>query len=147
MIDNFVAKFTSKEIMYEKIGDSYYLIDKAITNINFPYPLVFKGLCLGELRKDKFYPSLALLDVLAKFSNEKVYVKDIGEMDFVYGKNLRKRHIVKVEGSTKKGFLKLIMNMKNECLGYGKVVNDFSSEGVVIRNVLDKGDYLRREID
>ena len=145
MIEDFVRKFTTHCVGYEQIGNAYYLIPKELKDIKSFTKPVMMGLYLGEDKKDKFIPSLALLAILAKTSTEKAYVKDIGEIDFIYGKDLRKRHIVKFEGETKIGFLKLVMNKNEECLGYGKIVGEKNSEGVIVKNVLDIGDYIRRE--
>lgn len=145
MIDDFIKKFTAQSVNYEKICSAYYLIPKELKDIKSFTGPVMMGLYLGEDKKDKFLPSLALLTILAKTSEEKVYVKDIGEMDFVYGKDLRKRHILKFNGETKIGFLKLVMNKNDECLGYGKVIGEKNSDGVIVKNVLDIGDFIRRE--
>lgn len=145
MIEDFVRKFTAHSVGYEQVGNAYYLIPKELKEIKSFTKPVMMGLYLGEDRKEKFLPSLALLAILAKTSEEKVCVKDIGEMDFVYGKDLRKRHIMKFEGETKVGFLKLVMNRNGECLGYGKIIGEKDSEGVIVKNVLDIGDYIRRE--
>ncbi len=145
MIDDFVRKFTTHCVGYEQIGNAYYLIPKELKDIKSFTKPVMMGLYLGEDKKDKFLPSLALLSLLAKTSTEKVYVKDIGEIDFIYGKDMRKRHIAKFEGETKIGFLKLVMNKNEECLGYGKIVGEKNSECVIVKNVLDIGDYIRRE--
>ncbi|MEK6816492.1 MAG: hypothetical protein AABY09_02685 [Nanoarchaeota archaeon] len=145
MIEDFCRKFTAKSVDYEKAGNAYYIIPKELKEIESFTKPVMMGLYLGEDRKEKFFPSLALLTILAKTSEEKVCVKDIGEMDFVYGKDLRKRHILKFEGETKIGFLKIVVNKNGECLGYGKIIGEKNSEGVIVKNVLDIGDYIRRE--
>ena len=145
MIEDFVPKFTTHSVGYEQVGNEYYLIPQELKAIKSFTKPVMMGLYFGEDKKEKFIPSLAFLALLAKTSTEKVYVKDIGEIDFIYGKDLRKRHIQKFEGETKVGFLKLVMNKNDECLGYGKIVGEQNSEGTIIKNVLDIGDYIRRE--
>tara|TARA_Y100000310_G_C20509718_1_gene728208 strand:- start:352 stop:810 length:459 start_codon:yes stop_codon:yes gene_type:complete len=143
MLD-FVKKFTDKEIKSIKIGKKYFLENKKLEENRLDVKEKYFGLFLGEDVDDQFVPSLALLENLAKISKEKIFVKDIGEMDFLYGKNLRQRHVLRVEGETKKGFLKLVQNENDENLGYGKYV---AEEGKiqVLRQRMDRGLFLKRE--
>jgi len=144
MLD-FIEKFTDKKIEYIKIGEKYFKEDKALEKKRLDTKEKWIGLFLGEEKEGKFIPSYMLLDWLADNSKEKVFVKDIGELDFLYGKNLRARHIQKVEGETKVGFLKLIQNEHNENLGYGKVCGDFTKTNQVIKHRMDRGHFLKRE--
>jgi ribosome biogenesis protein Nip4 len=144
MLD-FVKKFTDQEIKFIKIGKKYFLEDKKLEEKRLNVKEKYFGLFLGEDIDEKFKPSLALLDYLSKISKEKLFVKDIGEMDFLYGKNLRQRHVLRVEGETKIGFLKLVQNEHDENLGYGKYI---AEEGKiqVLRQRMDRGLFLKREI-
>ena len=49
----------------------------------------------------------------------------------------------------KKGDYTLILNESNECLGFGKITCNLRGEAdahkVVVKNILDIGDFLRRE--
>ncbi len=143
MLD-FISKFTDKKLKFVKIGNKYFLENKSLSKNKLDNKEKYFGLYLGE-KKEKFKPSYCLLDWLSKHSKEKVFVKDIGEMDFLYGKNLRSRHIKKVEGETKVGFLKLVQNENDENLGYGKIVGDFNKTNQVIKHRMDRGDFLKRE--
>lgn len=145
MIEDFIRKFTKQSVDLLELDKKFFFVPDILKEIRIETKPASIGLFLGEMKKGKFSPSLALLDIMAKTSNEKIVVKDIGEMDFLYGKDLRKRHIKNIAGEKKVGFLKLIVNDKNECLGYGKIVKELNSVGVVVKNILDKGDYLRRE--
>ena len=108
MLD-FIKKFTDKEIEFVKLKDKYYLKnDLSIGNDHVFMP----GLLLGEIKEEVFKPSLGLLELLSKLTKEKVFVKDIGEMDFLFRKNLRPRHIERIEGENKVGYLKLVQNHK-----------------------------------
>ncbi len=146
MIDIFLSKFGIKKLDYLALGNKYYLISKKLQELSrqiLRQPELI-GLFLGEVKDGKFSPSLPLLSIIAKDTNEKVIVKDIGENDFLYGKNLRPRHIIKMEGTLKEGFLKIAVNERNECLGLAKIKKIVGNE-ISMRNVLDVGDYLRRE--
>ncbi len=143
----FIKKFTDKEIDFVKLDNKYFLKNSKLIELNeeLGYKPEVLGLLLGEDKDGKFFPSLALLEILSKVSKERIILKGFGEIDFVYGKDLKKRHINRIEGETKVGFLKLIQNAKGENIGYGKIIKDLESSSVVIKNKLDRGDFLRRE--
>ncbi|MBI4447510.1 hypothetical protein HY643_00875 [Candidatus Woesearchaeota archaeon] len=149
MIQTFIQKFTQEKIEYTKIGSKYFLATKSLIQIKDKIKItpLLVGLYLGEEKEGKFAPSLALLEIIAKTSTNKVFIKDIGEMDFIYGKKLRSRHILKIEGETKVGFLKLIQNEHDENLGLGKISKEIKEGGTIIKNKMDRGDFLRREMD
>ncbi len=139
MIQEFISRFTEKKIEYVKVGSKYYLKNDFLFNLSKDLTNVESvSLFLGEDIEDKFKPSLALLEILAKVSEEKVFVTDIGQIDFIYGrKKLSERHISSMRG---KGSRKLVQNEHDENLGYCKVIDKDK-----IKNLLDRGDYLRRE--
>ena len=58
-----------------------------------------------------------------------------------------KKGIARVSGSPRKGDFVLVLNTYDECLGFGRLVNDLEGkrENVVVENLLDIGDFLRRE--
>ena len=133
----FIKKFTDEKIEFTKIKNKYYLKN----NLQLTSKKVFMpGLILGEDRPERFRPSLALLGMLSKLTNEKIFVKDIGEIDFLFGKNMRPRHFDRVEGETKLGFLKLVQNEHDENLGYGKLKKIDR-----LKNIADRGNFIRRE--
>jgi len=145
MLDDFVAKFTDEKIHAIQIGNKFFLENKELEKCKLKQKERIFGVFLGEEKDGNFVPAFGLLDWLSERSKEKVFVKDIGEMDFLYGKNLRARHIDHVDGETKVGFLKLIQNIHDENLGYGKISGDFSKTEQVIKAKLDRGIFLKRE--
>ena len=133
----FIKKFTNKEIKYVKVKNKYYLkndLELSTSKVFMP------GLFLGENKDDKFKPSLGLLDLLSKLTTEKIFVKDIGEIDFLFKKNLRPRHVERVSGENKVGYFKLVQNEYDENLGYGKMKKENRLKGLK-----DRGDFIRRE--
>lgn len=53
---------------------------------------------------------------------------------------------MRLMGSQQRGDYTLVMNEFGECLGFGVVTGNLEEDGkVAIRNVLDVGDFLRRE--
>ena len=146
MIDIFLSKFGAYKINYVTLNNKYYLATEKLLKLNkqFSKKPELIGLYLGENKDGKFNPSLPLLLMISKETNEKVIIKDIGENDFLYGKNLRPRHIIKIEGTIKEGFLKIVVNERNECLGLAKL-KKLAGDEASFRNILDLGNYLRRE--
>jgi ribosome biogenesis protein Nip4 len=147
MLTDFIKKFTDKKIEFEQIGQKFFLKNEKLAKYRLDTKEKYFGLFLGEEVDEKFVPAFGLLDWLSKNTEEKVFVKDIGEMDFLYGKNLRSRHILRVEGSIKVGFLKLVQNEFDDNLGYGKIVGDFEKTNQVIKHKMDRGILLKREMD
>ena len=145
MLGDFTAKFTNKKIPCIKLGGKYYLENKPLEKHRLKQKEKVFGLYLGEEKEGTFIPSFGLLELLSQYSQEKVFVKDIGEIDFLYGKTLRSRHIDHVEGDAKIGFLKLVQNIYDENLGYGKITEDISQAGQVLKPKLDRGLFLKRE--
>ncbi|HII15364.1 MAG TPA: hypothetical protein HA362_03545 [Nanoarchaeota archaeon] len=145
----FAGKFTGKNPDYVKMGSKYFLAGPLLVALSkqLGHSIVSLGLFLGEEKAGKFMPSLALLEILSVASEEKVFVNGIGEIDFLYNKGLKSRHIVAVKGSSKEGFMKLIQNEHDENLGYGKISRELGSDKAEIANLLDRGDFIRREKD
>ena len=126
-----------KNIPYEKIGEKYYLVNDELKEFKNKIPLeaLSLGVFLGEDVKEKFEPSIALLDMIKL---EKIKIDDEAEWLFLCGRDITKNHMINhVEDNGKKLFL--VENEKEEILGLGKI-----KDGLLM-NLLDRGDFLRRE--
>lgn len=145
--ETFISKFAAIKPNYTRIGNKYFLADNSLVELSKKLNCRIEsiGLFLGEEKNEKFRPSPALLEILAKVSGEKVFVNYIGEIDFLYGRDLKKRHVTSFTGGSKEGFFKLIQNGYDENIGYGKISKPLDSKDGEIANMLDKGDYIRRE--
>jgi len=133
----FIKKFTDEKIDYVKLNDKYYLKNDLELNSKKVY---MPGLLLGFIQDGKFLPSLGLLEILSGMTKEKIFLKDIGEIDFIFKKNLRPRHIERIEGENIVGYLKLVQNEHDENLGYAKLKKDKRA-----KNIFDRGSFVRRE--
>ena len=145
MLEDFAEKFTKEKISYKQIGKKFFMNNTRLEKERLEQKEKYFGLYLGEEKEGVFIPSFTFLEWLAKHSKEKIVVKDIGEMDFLYGKTLRTRHIDHIEGETKIGFLKLVQNSNEENLGYGKLTGELSQPGQILKPKLDRGLFLKRE--
>jgi len=146
MLEEFIKQFTTKTIEYIQIDEKFYKKNNQLKSLKIPdrTPVLF-GLFLGEIKKNTFYPSFNLLDLIAQDTDEIIIVNTWGEMDFLYGKYLRKRHIISIKGSQDKGGLKLIKNQMGETLGYGRFLGISDIKVKVANHILDRGVFLKRD--
>jgi ribosome biogenesis protein Nip4 len=67
---------------------------------------------------------------------------------FICGRDIFRKGLIETN-NLKKGDFTLVMNEYNECLGFGKISLNLQgppdSEQVAINNILDIGNFLRRE--
>lgn len=90
------------------------------------------GVEIGTLSKG-FEPSIELADIVSGLTDEKTVITAEGEKLFSYGRDVFVQNIV--EGKTEGE--KIVINEKGEVLGFGYF------DGTMLRNVIDKGFYLR----
>ena len=66
---------------------------------------------------------------------------------FICGRDVFQQGIIKAIGSQRKGDCTLVLNEFGECLGFGVLTASLKEQSgkIAIRNVLDVGDFLRRE--
>ncbi len=149
-LTTFASKFGAQvvlnpEFLLEKSG-RFYLLNptlRKVTRGDFYYA----GLYLGKTKEGKFFPSFNFLNMLANVAANKVFPKRKAAWLFVCGRDLFSRGIAEVQGSRRKGDFTLVVNEFGECLGFGMITGSFEkSDGeVAVKNVLDVGDFLRRE--
>jgi ribosome biogenesis protein Nip4 len=134
------------DLTVEKNG-RYYLVNSNLK------PLVrgdcfYAGIYLGKAKEGKFFPSFNLLSMLAKEGSNRVVVDQKAAWLFICGRDVLGRSVVKTFGVTGRGVATLVLNEFGECLGFGMIVGtlgDTVGGGVFIRNIVDVGDFLRRE--
>jgi ribosome biogenesis protein Nip4 len=86
--------------------------------------------------------------MLAKGEANKIVVDRKAAWLFVCGRDIFRRGILAVHGSRRKGDYVLVLNEFGECLGFGKITHslDAVETQVVVKNISDVGDFLRREV-
>ncbi|MEM1539608.1 MAG: hypothetical protein QXK33_04270, partial [Candidatus Bathyarchaeia archaeon] len=133
----------------EQIGGKFFLINQQLRCLikGIGRRCSYAGIFLGKLKDGKFIPSFPLLFMIADKTKNKVFVNDKAAWLFICGRDIFKEGIIQVEGSTRKGDYSIILNRYGECLGYGLIVQNprKAEKGVVVKNILDLGDFLRRE--
>ncbi|MFC2134644.1 hypothetical protein ACFLTH_08520 [Bacteroidota bacterium] len=141
-IKKFIKQFTNKRIEgIEKVGREYFLVNKNTMDVSEkinrePFSM---GILLGDKKKE-FKPTPALLDLIAKQSDRKVFINREAEWLFLCGRDIFEVNIVKQ--NVDRGVV-LVQNERDENLGFGLFKTQKGNK--LIKNILDKGYYLRRE--
>lgn len=149
-LTTFASRFGAKialnsDFVVEK-AQRYYLLNPVLKRIlygNFFYA----GLYLGKVKNGVFFPSFNFLNLLLDFAVNKVVLDRKAAWLFICGRDIFRKGIFKMSGAQRKGDFTLVLNEYHECLGFGMLATNFrdASEEVVVKNVLDLGDFLRRE--
>ncbi|MHA1849556.1 MAG: hypothetical protein ACTSXU_18070 [Promethearchaeota archaeon] len=117
--------------------------------------LVDFGLFLGISKDGQFNVSIEGASEIVRSgscSRNYVVLSESGEKSFLYGNDVKKKD---VKGLPRKGIthdrgICLILNANKDCLGVGKLqvddshLKDPDEDTIVLRNLVDKGLYLRK---
>jgi len=151
-IETFVNRFNvslqfDKNLIVKK-QNRYFLISEALRKF-VQRDFFYAGVYLGKVKERVFFPSFILLSMMAQGKANRIVVNDKAGWLFVCGRDVFKRGILSVIGSKKKDDYTLIVNQRSECLGFGKIMHNIEEvkerNKVVVRNISDIGDFLRRE--
>jgi ribosome biogenesis protein Nip4 len=149
-IDDFVSLFGTgislDETLIVKKQSRYFLLDQNLKQL-ISKDFLYAGTYVGKVKDGRFFPSVNLLELIARKEANKVTVDKKTEWLFICGRDIFGQGIVKVVGSGRKEDYTLVLNLYGECLGFGKILCNLNGkrQGVVIKNILDIGDFLRRE--
>ena len=135
------ADFTVKK------GGRYFLLNENLHTF-IRKDFYYAGTYLGKIKDGKFFPSFTLLAMLARGKANKIVVGKKAAWLFICGRDIFRKGILAVHGSQRKGDHTLVLNEFSECLGFGKITHILDAEGtqVVVKNISDVGDFLRREV-
>lgn len=149
-IDDFVTRFGTKikldETLIVKQQGRYFLLDENVKRLT-PKNFYYAGAYLGEAKDGEFFPSFNLLNMIAQKKSNRINLEKKAEWLFICGRDVFGQGITKMTGSTKKSDCVLVLNSYGECLGFGKILRDLEGKrkGLAVENILDIGDFLRRE--
>ena len=149
----FVSKFGNKD------ENLIYLIteeiNKVLKRFQQTIDIISAGIYLGFIVRGKFFLSLEGAEILLKeeLVPEQRFIKvnKEGEKAILYGNQIEKRMILDPSSNLKKNSLILIFNQLNELIALGNVVVElenfeiFNERDILIKNLVDKGYYLRRK--
>ena len=142
-LNKFSEKFSGKEYLEAtSIGRKYFKAKEELLSLKKkiglqPHTI---GVPLGEDTKKGFRPSLYLLERLSLDASQKIFVNDKAEWLFLCGRDVLEKSIIK---DNSKNEICLVQNEKDENLGLGKKI--VRGKSVTIKNIIDRGDFLRRE--
>jgi ribosome biogenesis protein Nip4 len=150
-IKDFVAKFNASLVLDEsrvvRNRNRYYFLSKKLAQ-KVPKGFFYIGSYLGAVKGTGFFPSFLLLSMLVETNANRLVVDEKSAWLFICGRDIFKKGILK-DANLKKGNYVLILNERNECLGFGKIAYNLrgyaDADKVAVKNVLDLGDFLRRE--
>jgi ribosome biogenesis protein Nip4 len=150
-IEDFVGQFnTSISLdmsLVVKNRNRYYLLSKKLKQ-TVPKSYFYAGVYLGAVKGASFFPSFLLLTMIAKTKANKLVIDKKTAWLFICGRDIFKKGILKANNLRKDDYA-LILNERNECLGWGNITCNLSKETegnkVAVKNILDIGDFLRRE--
>lgn len=146
----FASQFGAKvalnpEFITER-AQQYYLLNPRVRKL-MRNDFFYAGLYLGRVKNGMFFPSFNLLNMLVDVAANKVVLDRKAAWLFICGRDIFQKGITKAYGAQQKGDHTLIINEFGECLGFGQITEKLNNpeNKVVIRNILDVGDFLRRE--
>ena len=150
-INDFVTQFGTTISLDKnqiiKNGNRYYYLSKSLKE-NIPKDFFYAGEYLGTVKGASFFPSFILLEMIAKTKANKIIIDKKTAWLFICGRDIFRKGILS-GNNLKKGDFTLVLNENNECLGFGKLIMNLrgvpDSKEVAIKNILDLGDFLRRE--
>ncbi len=146
--DEYCSQFTTEKIPYVKIGRRYFydplnLLTYAREHKMEPFSV---GLYLGE-EKNIFYPSSALVELIAERTAKKAFVSDKAAWLFLCNRDVLMTSVVDANDQ-ELGTNTIVCDVRGNALGVATVFNNFNSKmknQVFLKHRLDKGEYLRRE--
>ena len=150
-IKDFVSQFKATikldESLIVKKKNRHYLLSENLKK-QIQQDFFYAGVYLGKLKGTTFFPCFLLLTMMAESKANKVVVDKKTAWLFICGRDIFKQGILEANVS-RKGDYALVLNEHNECLGFGKISRNILKEQdakrVVVKNLLDIGDFLRRE--
>jgi ribosome biogenesis protein Nip4 len=149
MIDflrRFHAEIDLDESMIARKQNRCFLLNGTLKGL-ITKEFFYAGTYLGKTKGARFFPSFGLLSLMARSRANMIVVDKRTEWLFICGRDVFKKGIVKATSVRRKGDHVLVLNEHGECLGFGRVLQnpDEDRGEVFVKNILDIGDFLRRE--
>lgn len=132
----------------------YYVSDKIAkfaTSVARPN-LMSVGICMGKFTKTgKFKLHVTSLSILSKYAKYKIWIKQNGEMPFLYGNHVLKAHIGRMSDDIPEHAGVIVYSMSDVPLGFGVSAKSTSETrnqqptAISAFRQSDIGEYLREE--
>ncbi|KAH6877540.1 ribosome biosynthesis protein nip7 [Alternaria novae-zelandiae] len=156
-ISNLIADPTggSDRNVFRVQGSRVYYVRESLANLATSVArdnLLSLGICLGKFTKTgKFRLHITALSVIAPHARYKVWVKQNGEMPFLYGGNVLKAHVGRWSEDCPEHQGVVVLSMNDTPLGFGVSARSTAEArkldptGIVTFRQADIGEYLREE--
>ena len=134
-----------KEVLL--ISDQMMRIFQELKEYRNPY---FMGTYFGDISKKRFRISLEGVTLLSDFMEEKTVLTDSGEQSVLYERDLTVEDVMSIPPNIQNNNLSILVNKNKEVVALGRYLFDreeimtFNRERKIIKNVIDKGWYLRK---
>ncbi|KAL2002958.1 hypothetical protein VTN02DRAFT_5431 [Thermoascus thermophilus] len=136
-------------------GSRVYYLPLSLANIatSIARPnLLSLGTCIGKFTKTgKFRLHITALDVIAPHARYKVWIKQNGEMPYLYGGNVVKAHVGRWSEDIPEHQGVVVLGMDDTPLGFGITARSTAEArrldptGICVFRQGDIGEYLREE--
>jgi len=149
-IEDFTEKFGVKFVVPENLvlrainKQLFLFTPQQAAVLDARQPVIGGGIILGELVKGDFKPTAQFIDMFLKDTQQSVVVDDKVAWLYLCGRDVIDAS--GIEPTEYKDTLVLVKNKSREILGYGLVCDPTRKFGVVVKNLYDKGNLLRREM-
>jgi ribosome biogenesis protein Nip4 len=138
---------TGKRVELFLVSNQLMDIFKKTKRKRNPYCL---GLYFGDLLNNELLLSIEGATLCSPYTDRKVKVSHKGEQAVLYGRDVQRSLIENFPSSIRLGQKVIIINRLDEALAlgraliYGKEFHDAHKDTSVIKNILDRGWYLRK---
>jgi ribosome biogenesis protein Nip4 len=147
----FGIKLVFNEALLVEREGRFFLLNNQIKPLMVKGDFFSAGIFLGKVRSGKFFPSFNLLSMIAVQGADRVIVDKKAGWLFICGRDIFKKGILKTCGRVQRNCHILVFNEFGECLGFGRALAGIEQQAdktaLAVANVLDVGDFLRRERD
>lgn len=145
----FCKQFTSDELPHiVKIGKRYFYDPHNLMQLaqEQKFDVFSVGLYLGEEKND-FRPTSALIELLSRYNDKRVVVGSKAAWLFLCNRDILMDGVLEA-GTFSHNEIVFVADHNQNILGIGKIVSPFNASfrnKTYVKNILDKGEYLRRE--
>ena len=144
-MNTFCQQFNT-DIPHVQIGKRYFHDPHNLLEIAKDWKPFSVGIYLGEER-GTFRPSPALLGMIAEHVTERVVLDEKSAWLFICGRDVLMQGVVTTD-EYNAGDLAIVSDEDGNVLGYGKIKTAYDKvkkSKAYVKNLLDIGEYLRRE--
>ena len=114
--------------------------------------LLHIGTCFGQFsNSNKFRLHITCLEIINKYTSRKIWLKNTGEQNYLYGNHVLKAHIARISEKALQNEGVIVLSLGNVPLGFGvlakssEVLKRSDPTAIFVYNQADLGEFLRVE--